>query len=207
MAQANTVKLEATINESGEAVYEAPIEIRDKADLANYGITWEDCKTLRFGTSDRITVYFFQTTNRKIAEEQWRYLNSRHSKGYRSTRCMVPGKKKHLIICPDSNKCSECPYGRKLEDRKARVISWEGMLEDSYEPAGQAPTDKRAELDEIKERLNRKNPDIMRVIILKELYGYSVSEIADMMGISERRVYYHIKQAKVIGEQYRETST
>lgn len=203
MAQAKTVKLTATINESGEAVYEAPIEIRDKADLANYGITWEDCKTLRFGTSDSITVYFFKTTNRQLAEEQWRYLNAQHSKGYRSTRCMVPGKQNPLIICPDCNQCSACPYGFTAEDRQSRVISWEGMTEEGYEPSGCEMMDAAVELDEIRKRMDQKNPDIMRAVALKELYGYTVPEIADILGISNRNVYFYLSQAREIGKKYK----
>lgn len=203
MAQTNTVKLKATINESGEAVYEAPIEIRDKADLANYGITWEDCKTLRFGTSDRIIVYFFRTTNRKLAEEQWRYLNSQHSKGYRSTRCLVPGTQNPLIVCPDGNKCSACPYGFRPEDRQARIISWEGMAEEGCEPAGSEMSDAGAELDEIRKRMDQKNPNIMKAVTLKELYGFTVPEIADILGITNRNVYFYLSRAREIGEEYR----
>ena len=203
MAQANTVKLKATINKSGEAVYEAPIEIRDKADLANYGITWEDCKTLRFGTSDRITVYFFRTTNRKLAEEQWRYLNSQHSKGYRSTRCLVPGTQNPLIVCPDGNKCSACPYGLRPEDRQSRIISWEGMAEEGCELAGSEMTDAGMELDEIRKRMDQKNPNIMKAVTLKELYGFTVPEIADILGITNRNVYFYLSRAREIGEEYR----
>ena len=89
MAQTNTGKLQATINENGETVYQAPIEIKSDADLENYGITREDCRTLHFGKSEKIIVYYFPTTNRRFVEEQWRYLNTQHSKGYRSMRCMV----------------------------------------------------------------------------------------------------------------------
>ena len=203
MAQTNTVKLTATINESGEVVYEAPIEIRDKADLENYVITWEDCKTLRFGKSDRITVYFFRTTNRQLAEEQWRYLNSQHSKGYRSTRCMVPGTQNPLIVCPDGNRCSACPYGMRPEDRQARIISWEGMAGDGYELSGSGLTDAGIELDEIRKRMDRKSPYIMQAVRLKELYGFTVPEIADILGISNRNVYFYLSRAKEIGEEYR----
>ena len=182
--------------------YYAPIEIKDRADLDNYGITWEDCKTLRFGTSDRITVYFFRTTNRKLAEEQWRYLNSQHSKGYRSTRCMVPGTQNPLIVCPDGNKCSACPYGLRPEDRQARIISWEGMAEEGCEPAGSEMSDAGAELYEIRKRMDQKNPNIMKAVTLKELYGFTVPEIADILGITNRNVYFYLSRAREIGKEY-----
>ena len=44
-----SIKLRTSTNDNGETVYYAPIEIRDKADLANYGISWEDCKTIILG--------------------------------------------------------------------------------------------------------------------------------------------------------------
>lgn len=204
MAQTSKVKLTATINEAGEKVYEAPIEIRDRADLSNYGITWEDCKTLHFGKSDRVTVYFFRTTNRWLAEEQWRYINSQHSRGYRSNRCLVPGKLKPLIVCPDSNQCSACPYGLRAEDRQARTISWEGMAEEGYELIGSEISDAGVELDEIRKRMEQKNPNIMKVITLKELYGFTVPEIADILGITNRNVYFYLSRAREIGEKYRE---
>ena len=208
MAQTNTGKLQATINENGETVYQAPIEIKSDADLENYGITREDCRTLHFGKSEKIIVYYFPTTNKRFAEEQWKYLNTQHSKGYRSTRCMVPGKQKPLIVCPDSNKCSACPYGRSMEDRQSKVISWEGLIETGYEPASGKDetenTDRRMDIEKVITFLERRVPGIVRIIVLKEVYGYSVAEIAEEVGITERRVYYYLNQAKKIGKEYKE---
>ena len=45
--------------------------------------------------------------------------------GRTDTRCIVPGKQKPLIVCPECNKCSNCPFGRKPEDRQPRVIDYE----------------------------------------------------------------------------------
>lgn len=50
--------------------------------------------------------------------------------------------------------------------------------------------------------MERKAPDIIRVIVLKEVYGYSVTEIAEEVGITERQVYYILNQAKKIGKEY-----
>lgn len=208
MAKKNTDKLQTAVNENGEIVYQAPIEITGDADLANYGITWEDCRTLHFGRSEKIIVYYFPTTNRRFAEEQWRYLNTKHSKGYRSTRCMVPGKQKPLIVCPDINRCSACPYGRSAEDRQAQVISWEGLIETGYESAsGKDETenaDRGMDLEKVLAFMERRFPGIVRIIILKEVYGYSASEIAEDVGIPERRVYYYLNQTKKIGKEYKE---
>ena len=62
-----TITLEAefkhhtSIGPSGEVLYDAPMEIKDQADLDAYGITWDDCRTLNFHGSEKVTVYFFKT--------------------------------------------------------------------------------------------------------------------------------------------------
>ncbi len=92
-----TITLEAefkhrtSISPSGEVLYDAPMEIKDQADLDAYGITWDDCRTLNFHGSEKVTVYFFKTENRAFAEYQWGYLDARHSRGFASARCMIPG--------------------------------------------------------------------------------------------------------------------
>ena len=50
-----------TVGENGEILYDAPVVIRDKADMSNYGITHDDCKYLHLGRSQRILVYFYKT--------------------------------------------------------------------------------------------------------------------------------------------------
>ena len=204
-----SVKLRTTTNENGEILYYAPIEIKDKEDLNNYGITWDDCKTLHFGKSDRVTVYYFPTTSKAFADSQWAELNTQHSRSYRSVRCQVPGKRKKLISCPDTNRCSACPYGRKIEERKANVISWDDLIETGYE---EQTNDKELaarlawiEFEKVKKWMDAKDPNIARAIVLKEMQGYEVPEIAQKLGITERQVYYYLQQAKAIGKKYKDT--
>ena len=103
MAKTKKAGLEAefkhgtSIGANGEILYDCPIEIKGQADLDNYGIGWDDCKTLNFHGSEKMTVYFFKTENRAFAESQWSYLDTQHSSGYYSVRCMVPGKRKAFI--------------------------------------------------------------------------------------------------------------
>ena len=203
-----SIKLKTTKNEKGETVYYAPIVIKNKADLANYGITWDDCKPLYFGQSDNVTVYYLPTTNKAFVDDQWAKLNTEHSRSYRSVRCEVPGKRKKMIMCPDKNKCIACPYGRKPEERKANVISLDGLIETGYEVQIE---DKELaarlawmEFEKVKVWMDAKDPNIACAIVLKEMQGYEVSEIAGKLGISERQVYYCLQQAKAIGKKYKE---
>ncbi len=200
-------KCRTSENEKGEIVYYAPVEVKSKEDLRCLGIQWGDCKTLHFGRSERLTVYYYPTTNKAFADMQWAELNTRHSRMYRSTRCLVPGKVKAQIVCPDTNKCSACPYHRKPEDRQTPEISWDEIIKTGYEPVSD-DKNLRAflawmEFESIKKMMDAKDPNIARAIILKVLYNYNVQEIAESLQITVRQVYYCLQQAKQIGMLYK----
>ena len=195
------------VSEKGETVYDAPIEIRGKADMENYGITIEDCRYLHFGASQKILVYFFRTTNRAFAEAQWEYINNVHSRGYSSTRCMVPGQRKAFVRCKDTNRCSECPYGRTPETRQASLVSWDGLVESGYEPESFDSAEQQGmakmEYAEIRARMDAEDPRIARAFEARELLGDPVTRIAADLGVSEPRVYQLLRRAKEIGREYR----
>ena len=184
--------------------YYAPIEIEHSGQLETLNITWNDCRTWHIG-SERVTVYLCpadEATYRFLLGE----LRRKHRNGYRAVRCMVEGKLKPLIRCPESNKCSACPYGRKPEDREANIISWDGLIESGYE--GEADNrmveqlQAKLEYDEIRTLMDSKNPIIAQVFEMKERDGFSVSEIADRLHIKPRNVYYYLSRAKAIGKKY-----
>ena len=189
-----------SIGENGEILYDCPIEIKDKADLDNYGISWNDCKTLNFHGSERVTVYFYKSESMEFAQSQWSYLDA-------SVRCMVPGKQKAFIKCPDTNSCARCPYGRKPEDKQAPVISWDGLIESGYDPASEYTTEEhihaKLEYAAIRALMDKEDIRIAEAFEMKELYGYKVAEIAKKLKVSEPRVYQLIARAKAIGKQYR----
>ena len=151
-----------------------------------------------------MTVYFFKTENRAFAEYQWSYLDTQHSRGYASVRCMIPGKRKAFIKCPDTVSCATCPYKDK---KQAPIISWDGLVETGYEPVGSAPVDEqtiaKAEYEGIKAMMDAEDARIARAFEMKELQGYSVREIAAELEISQPRVYQLIARAKAIGMKYR----
>ena len=197
-----------SVGENGEFLYDAPVRICSKADMENYGITIEDCSYLHFGGSQKIRVYFLKTTNRAFAEFQWESINNLHSAGYLHSRCMVPGKRKAYIRCRDTNKCSECPYGMTPETRQAAVVSLDGQVENGWDPSQEGDMEqqavKKAEYADIRARMDAEDPRIARAFEAKELFGYSVREIAAELGVSEPRVYQLIARAKAIGKEYRQ---
>ena len=152
-------------------------------------------------------MYFYKTTNRAFAEAQWEYINNVHSRGYNSTRCMVPGQRKAFIRCKDTNKCSECPYGMTPETKQASLVSLDGLVEDGYEPETADSVEQQAvakmEYAEIRARMDAEDPRIARAFEARELLGDSVTRIAADLGVSEPRVYQLLRRAKEIGKEYR----
>ena len=203
----STFRYQTCIGEDGETLYHAPIEIRCRSDLDNYGITWNDCRTINFGGTDPRTVYFYKTPNRELAEFQWRDLNREHYAKVTITRCMIPGERKTLIRCPTSNSCTHCPFGKKVADKQLNIISWDKMVENAYEAedddnTGGSPIEENGDfnllLDAVQEELDAEDERLMKALKMKELLGFSVQEIADQLGCSQPRVYQMIKRAKEI---------
>ncbi len=204
-----SVKLrEPIINENGETVYLIPIVIKNRADLENYHIGWKDCKTLYFGKCKGDTVYFYQTTDKALADFHWAEINTEHSADYRKNRCKIPGKLKPLITCPDTNKCSNCPFPEYRDKHLPDDLSWERMEEDGYVVPGEDREMRRfkarMELDDVCKVISQKNPKYTMAVILKEYYGYSVEEIAKKLGDTKRNVYFYLQQATKIGKNYKE---
>ena len=188
MAKAKKAGLEAefkhntSIGADGTIFYDAPIQIRDQQDLDNYHISWQDCRTLNFRGSERVTVFFMKVESRALAEYMWASLNTQHSRGYAATRCWIPGKRKPFIRCPDTTPCASCPY---RDSKQAPVISWDELIETGYEPAEAASPEERsiakAEYESIKSVMDSEDPHIAQAFEMKELLGrFGASKLSDV---------------------------
>ncbi len=193
-----------SIGSNGETLYACPIEIETQADLDAYGITKADCRTLNFHGSEKVTVYFLMVENRELADYQWRYLDSLHRRGYRNSRCWVPGKQKEWIRCRDSNICAHCPF---KDQRKPPFISWDQLLSSGYEPEATAPAEEQAIAktvwNEICATMDDEDVRIAKAFTMQE-YGYKGKEIAAELGISSARVSNLIARAREIARVYKE---
>ena len=189
---------------NGITVHFAPIEIEDHSQFETLHITQDQCRTWHIG-SEKVLVHLTPTT-----EETYRFLlnelRSKHRKGYRSVRCMIPGRQKPLIRCPDTNKCSDCPYGRKPEDRDPNESSWYEFTENGMEPQQADNSCDRAFTHlvyaELLEWMEREDPAIAEVFHLKEHDGLPVADIAEQLGVTPRRVYYLLRKAEAIRAKY-----
>ena len=192
------------LRKNGIEIYAAPIEIEHKEQLETLSITQQECRTWYIG-NEKVIVHLTPAdkgTYHFLLDE----LRTRHRKEYRSRRCQIPGKNKPLIMCPECNRCSECPYPEYRDKHKANSISWDGLIESGYE--GEADNcmveqlQAKLEYDEIPTLMDSKNPIIAQVFEMKERDGFSVSEIADRLHIKPRNVYYYLDRAKAIGKKY-----
>lgn len=192
---------------NGEILYACPMEIETQADLDAYGITKADCRTLNFNGSEKVMVYIMMVENRELAEDQWHYLDSLHRRGYRNSRCWVPGKQKEWVRCRDTNSCACCPYKGQ---RKPPFISWDRLITSGYEPTAEAPADEQAIAkmvwNEIRTRMDAEDVRIAKALEAKVLYGLSTQEIADALGISVPRVYQLFYRGKAIAKTYRNSN-
>lgn len=189
---------------TGTPVFLAPIEIETKDQYETLNITRQHCRTWRIG-SEQVLVHLTPTdeaTYRFLLNE----LRAKHRQGFRSVRCMIPGKQKPLIRCPDTNKCSSCPFGRKPEDRDPNTISWDELADTGVEPEGHDRTVERLhaklEYDEIRQQMIAEDPKIALAFEMKERDGMTVAEIAKALGVKDRQVYYLIQKARSIGAAY-----
>ena len=203
LTQEETQTLE-NLRKNGIEIYAAPIEIEHKEQLETLSITQQECRTWYIG-NEKVIVHLTPAdkgTYHFLLDE----LRTRHRKEYRSRRCQIPGKNKPLIMCPECNRCSECPYPEYRDKHKANSISWDGLIESGYE--GEADNcmveqlQAKLEYDEIHTLMDSENPIIAQVFEMKERDGFSVSEIADRLHIKPRNVYYYLDRAKAIGKKY-----
>ena len=200
----------AELNAAGIEVYAAPIEIEKKAEdrqaqFESLGITQADCKTWRIG-SEKVIVHLTPAP-KHVYDFMLNELRAKHRDEYRNRRCQVPGKRKGtLIMCPECNRCCECPFPEYRDQHKARIVSRDEMLESGYE--GEADTrmieqlDAKLQYEEIREIMNKENPLITQVFEKKERDGLSNKEIAAKLGITKRQTYYLYSKALAIGQKY-----
>lgn len=201
---ANKRQPKGLINAKGNQVYDPPIRIVSQEDLRNYGITWDDCETLYVGGIEPMKVYMYETDDPKLADTFWKEINVEHHRNCWSTRCFVPGTLKPLIVYPECNKCSECPYGKKNEYRQPRVINYDDpeelMNNEGEEFSEMNEAESEMFYGELIAAMNRKNPLIAEVFVRFHTYDLSAPEIAAELGIDKRTVYYLKEQ----GEQIRD---
>lgn len=79
------------------------------------GLSKSDLRTWRVGNR-RVTVALVSGT-KEVYDDLMSSYSSEFKKEDRDRRCTISDGKGHLIRCPETNKCSECPYHYSLDKR------------------------------------------------------------------------------------------
>lgn len=192
------------LERAGVEIFEAPIEIESADQLHAMGLTWEQCRTWYFGTK-RVIVHLTPSD-----EETYRFLRdelrAKHRDEYRERRCMIPGKLKPLIPCPETNSCKNYPYPQH-RDNQLPDLCWDDYVATISEVAQPDPEfqimEGMAAIADVIKTISAQNPKFAQAIVLKEYYGLSVAEIAEKLDDTPRNIYFYLDQARKIGQQYK----
>ncbi len=187
-----------------EEIIYAPIEIESADQLHALGATWDDCKTWRIGAKP-VTV-FLVPADEETRDFLLKELQTKYEHYSRRTRCLVPGVRKSLIICPERNHCDQCPYGRVKDPGASVPLSLDTLIEDGFEmEAGDstaAAAEASIELERILKRLYEVNPIYVRLVTLRA-EGYTVEEITSIMHISRATFFCMQKEIRTLGQEGR----
>ena len=199
---------ETFTTDSGETMYFAPLRVQTDDDLKTFGVGKEARWTLPFGKSSvKYKVLYFLTPREELAEEFWEKINTQHSKDNRKRRCMIPGKLKPLIVCPDCNSCARCPYPEYRDKHEAREVSYNDKLNAQKITPRESPEIRKLEMrwtiQEACKKISKINPLFTRAIVLKEYYNLTVDEIAKELNCSPYMVRYYLRRATEIGREFR----
>ena len=199
------VETKEVLEKNGETVYYVPIEIEIRDQLVTLGITEKQCRTWRIGTE--LKTVHLSPCDKETFTLLSRDLRAQQIKGYRNTRCMVPGKLKPLVRCPEKYKCAECPFGISVWNRKPNIVSLDELMERRREPSGNESVDQlvsqRMDLQEIKAAMDEKDSRLFQIFVLMNLLDYNKSEIARKFQISRNSVYQLIDEMNDIIQQFR----
>lgn len=186
----------------GEITYAYPVEVGsklegyDKDTLDYFKISKNDCHSICYTETDVVYVHYLMISNKDVAQDQWAYLNSRHSREYAHDRCLIPGTRKNLILCPDTRSCKNCPYSSK---KQKRIISLDKYTYDGNDISEMYSAEDVAlaniEQEELIAFLKAEDPRIAKIYRLLQL-EYEPKEIAVRLRISQSRVYQLIKKAQ-----------
>lgn len=195
-----------TYEANGIEVYPAPIRITSKEQLKSLGITYDHCVTWRIG-SEKILVHL-SPAPKEVYDLLLGDLRKEHCDEYLKKRCKVPGKRDHLIVCPASNRCAECPHPAYRDKHQSDNLSYEQMVESGFE---EVCTDHAVhefmildELDEAIKAIRKADPKYAMAIYLRKYIGLTREETANLMCIPVRTVDHYVDQAVLIGKQFRD---
>ena len=201
------IETKNVIEKNGETVYYLPVEIQNPGQLDTLGINRNQCRTWRCGSELKIIhlTPCSEEVFRLLARDTWQ----QQTRDYRNSRCMVPGKQKGLIRCPEKNKCDACPFGITFWNRQPFIVSLDELVEADRELCSMESADQlvcqRLELQEIKAMMDIKDKRLYKVFVLMNLLDYKKCAVAKILHTSPKRVKQLMEEMNEIIRQFRES--
>lgn len=188
-----------TMMAAGEPIYLAPIRIEIREQLENLHTDYAHLRTWHIG-AEAVTVKL-TPCNEAIYDMMVSILRTEHRDGVRKSRCVVRGKRGGTIRCDERNRCRECPYGRKPEDREYQEVSWDELVETGFD-SGTADTTSAPVLfdmavEDARRQMAAEDPRLVTVYDMLDEHK-SIDDIMAALGISQRRVYQLIARCREI---------
>ena len=201
------IETKSVIEKNGGTVYYLPVEIQNPGQLDTLGINQNQCRTWRCGSELKIIhlTPCSEDVFRQLARDSWQ----QQTRDYRNSRCMVPGKQKGLIRCPEKNKCDSCPFGIPYWKRQPLIVSLDELVDADREPCYEESADQlvcqKLELQELKAMMDEKDKRLFEVFVLMNLLGYKKCAIAKILHTSPKRVKQLLEKMDEIIRQFRES--
>ena len=194
--------------ENGETLFFAPVRIRNDSDLKTFMVDKTARWTLPFGHSAlKYKVLYFMTESEEMSEDFWMKINSEHSQENRMKRCLVPGKRRPLIPCPECNSCAKCPFPEYRDKHEMQEVVFDDEIKVQRTRSTESPDYHKLEvkwkIQGACKMMDEQNPLFAKAIILKEYNGYTVPEIAEILHCTEYDVRYYLRRAIEIGKEFK----
>ena len=206
--QSANFRHQTVTGENGEKLFFAPVRIRNENDLKTFMVDKSARWTLPFGQSAlKYKVLYFMTESEEMSEDFWIRINSEHSRENRLKRCLVPGKRRPLIPCPECNSCSRCPFPAYRDKHEMQEVVFDDEIKVQRTRSTESPDYHKLEvkwkIQGACKMMDEQNPLFAKAIILKEYNGYTVPEIAEILHCTEYDVRYYLRRATEIGKEFK----
>lgn len=183
----------------GQPIFLAPIRVEFREQLESLHTDYAHCKTWYIG-AEAVTVKLTPATE-EIYDLMVNILRSEHRDGVRKSRCLVRGKRGKLVRCDENNRCAQCPYKLRPEDRLPQEVSWDDLSDKGVDPAAEdttaGPVLFDMSVDDAKAQMAAEDPRLLTIYEMLE-DKKTVSAIMDTLGISQRRTYQLIARCREI---------
>ena len=187
-----------------KAIYEeigktlAPVEIDSDDAMELFGITKKDLVPFMVGSS-HIMVYPYPAPE-EVCREMLRELWQRYKQEYRSTRCLIPGARGGMCVCPEKYSCADCPVD--LQQRVPRLVSLDYLQDEGLELEIPSPESmSMVYVNAFLDRLAELDPRYAEIVKLRGV-GYTEPEISRILQVPLHVVKYARQKIREFAAEY-----